>query len=124
MASFGNLGMSASDKSSALQLRQPSSISGALPAFGPTLPGTGFETLPPLAISTELFRFLKSLGLNSVGLALDCVPFHGGWDLVEWKPTMSISEQIELEFDRICAEIEEEEHVELGVRSCLKFVMK
>ena len=55
----------------------------------PALPGTGFETLPPLAISTGLFKFLKCLGLNSVGLGLDCVPFHAGWELVVWEPCLS-----------------------------------
>ena len=33
---------------------------------------------------------------------------------------MSVSEQIELEFDRICAEIEEEERVELGCSELLE----
>jgi len=109
MAFLSNLGMLASGKSSALQLRRSSSISGALPAFGPTLPGTGIETLPPLTISTGLFRFLKSLGLKSIGLGLVDVPFHGGWKLVEWRPSMSVSEWIEVEFDRICEEIDDEE---------------
>jgi len=84
MVSFGNSrstsGMVALTRSPA---RQASAISGAIPAFGPALPGTGFETLPPLAISTNLFKFLKGMGLDSVGLGLDCVPFHSGWELVK-----------------------------------------
>ena len=78
-----NSGMSASGEVSALQVRRSSALPSVRPAFGPALPGTGFETLPPLAISTGLFKFLKCLGLNLVGLGLDCVPFHAGWELVE-----------------------------------------
>jgi len=77
-----NSGMSASSEGLALQVRWSSALPDALPAFGPAPPGTGFEAFPPLAISTSLFKFLKSLGLNSVGLGLDCVPFHVGWELV------------------------------------------
>ena len=115
MASFSNPSMSASGEDSALQTRRSSALFGALPAFGPALPGTRFETLPPLAISTGLFKFLRCLGLSSVGLSLDLVPFHEGWELVEWKPTLTLSEVIEMEFDQICAEIEEEERVKLGI---------
>ena len=110
MASFGKLGMTASSKGLALR---SSANSSAQPAYGPQLPGTGFEFLPPLTISTGLFRFLRCLGLRSVGLSLDCVPFHGGWELVEWRPAMTISDHIGMEFDLLCAEIEEEERVEL-----------
>jgi len=49
--------------------------------------------------------------MKSVGLGLDCVPFHGGWELVEWKPTLTLSEVIEMEFEQICEEIEEEERI-------------
>ena len=119
MASFGNLGMSASSKVSALR---SSANSGARLAYGPQLPGTGFEFRPPLTISTELFHFLKCLGLNSVGLSLVCVPFRGGWELVEWKPSMTVAEQIKMEFDLLCAEIENEEGVELGYLEILEIV--
>ena len=81
--------MATSDKSSALQARWDSVIFGEILVFGPALPGTGFETLPPLAISTNMLKLLKSLGLASVGLGLDCVPFHSGWELVEWRPNLS-----------------------------------
>ena len=37
------------------------------------------------------------------------MPFHAGWELVEWRPTMSVSEWLETEFDRICEENKEEE---------------
>jgi len=93
----------------ALQVWWSSALTGSLPAFGPALPGTGFETLPPLAISTGLFKFLRCLGLSSVGLGLECVPFHAGWVLVEWRPSMSVSDWVEAEFERICVEIEEED---------------
>ena len=39
--------------------------------------------------------------------------FHGGWELVEWKFAMTISDQIGMEFDLLCAEIEEEERSRL-----------
>ena len=99
--------------SSALQIRQASAISNTIPAFGPELPGTGFETLPPLAIVSNLFKFLKYLGLESVGLSLNCVPFHEGWDLVVWKPCLSMSKWIDFEFERICDEIEAEDSIEV-----------
>ena len=41
------------------------------------------------------------------------MPFHVGWELVEWRPTISVSEWLETEFDRICDEIEEEDSVEV-----------
>jgi len=49
--------------------------------------------------------------MKSVGLGLECVPFHGGWKSVEWKLAFTLSELIEMEFDQICVEIEEEESV-------------
>jgi len=54
---FNKSSESASGEGSALQVRRSSALPGALPAFGPALPGTRFETLPPLAISTGLFKF-------------------------------------------------------------------
>ena len=97
--------MSGSGEGTTLSVRRSPALTGTLPAFGPALPGTGFETLPPLAISTGLFKFLRCLGLESVGLGLDSVPFHAGWLLVEWRPSMSAFDIIEAEFERICVEI-------------------
>ena len=51
--------------------------------------------------------------LKSVGLGLDCVPFHAGWELVVWKPCLSMSEWIDFEFERICDEIEAEDSIEV-----------
>ena len=45
-----------------------------------------FENLPPLAITSIPFQFLKSLDLSLVGLGLDAVPSCFGWELVVWKP--------------------------------------
>ena len=94
--------VSTSGEGSVLQVQKSPARPNASPAFGPELPGTGFESLPPLEISTELFRFLRCLGLKSVGLSLDCVPFHGGWELVEWKPAMTVSDQIEMKLPSLC----------------------
>jgi len=63
---------------SALEVRRSSAATSAIPAFGPVLPGTGFETLPPLAVLFKPFQFLKSLCLKSVGLGLDSIPFSYG----------------------------------------------
>ena len=109
MAFSGNHGVTPSGESQALQLRLSPTTTGARPAFILAIPGTGFETLPPLAIPTGVFRFLKSLELKSVGLGLTDVPFHGGWKLVEWRPTLVEPEWIRVEIDRICGEIEVEE---------------
>jgi len=51
----------------------------------------GFEHLPPLAISANLFQFFKSLDLESVGLGLASVSFRFGWDLVVWNPKLNES---------------------------------
>jgi len=112
MAFFGksssDSGMAALTKSSALQARKGFESSDAILLLGLTLPGTGFETLPPLAILFKPFQFLKCLGLNSVGLGLDCIPFHYGWELVEWRPKLHAVEVLE-----ICDEVEEEEPLEV-----------
>jgi len=105
--------MAASGKSSALQARRSSAISGASPAFGPALPGTGFETLPPLAISLNWFKFLKSVGLRSVVLGLESIPFHSGWDLVVWKRSLSGLESEFSEILEICEEVELEDSIEV-----------
>ena len=75
--------------------------------------GTRFETLPPLAISFKPFQFLKSLGLNSIGLGFDCVPFHSGWELVEWRSKLHVLESNYAKILEICEEIEEEEPLEV-----------
>jgi len=61
---------------------------GEFPAPRALQSGTGFEILPPLAISSSVFQFLKGLNLNSVGLGLESVPFQFGWNLVEWNPNL------------------------------------
>jgi len=68
-----------------------------------------FENPPPLPIFTGIFRFLNFVGLSSVGLGVVNVPFHRGWVLIEWRPFLSVAGWIEVEFDRICEEIETEE---------------
>jgi len=105
--------MATSDKSSALQTRRDSAISGEISVFIPALPGTGFETLPPLAISINMLKFLKILGLALVSLGLDCVPFYFGWELVEWRPKLSELELHIIEVLEIYDEVEEEEQLEV-----------
>jgi len=104
--------MAATVQTSALQLRWATGSSGTILAFGPALPGTGFETLPPLSILFKPFQFLKFMCLKSVGLGLYSVPFHAGWELVVWKPYLSMSEWLEYEFEKICHEIEAEDSIE------------
>jgi len=64
---------------------------------------------------------LKSLGLDSVGLGLDCVPFHADWELVVWRPNLVVSELHASEIVEICEEIEVEDSIEvfafLGLKS-------
>ena len=109
MASFGFSGMAFSGNTSTIRARQESSFFDSRLTFGPALPGTGFENPPPLPIISGLFKFLKSVDLSTVGLGVVDVPFHEGWMLVEWRPFLSVAEWIEVEFDRICEEIETEE---------------
>ena len=45
-------------------------------------------SLPPLAILFKPFQFLTSVCLKSVGLGLDSVPFHSGWELGVWEPNL------------------------------------
>ena len=105
--------MSALNRTEALQTRRVSAISCGLPVLSTAVSGTGFETLPPLAISFKPFQFLKSLELNTVGLGFDCVPFHSGWELVEWRPKLHVLESNYAKILEICEEIEEEEHLEV-----------
>jgi len=111
--SSANSGTAAAGQTSALQVRRDTALSSAPPAFGPALPGTRFETLPPLAILFKPFQFLKAVCLNSVGLGFDNVPFHAGWELVEWKSTMVVSELHVSELVEICEEVEIEDSIEV-----------
>jgi len=105
--------MASLDKSKALPAQRLSAISSELPVLSTALPGTGFENPPPLAISSNLLQVLKSLDLKSVGLRLDCVPFHSRWELVEWVPTLVELGENYVEILSICEEIEEEEQLEV-----------
>jgi len=108
-----NSGMSATSEASTLQIRQTSTLPGAPLTFGPTLQGTGFETLPPLVISANLFKFLISLGLKSIGLGLDCILFHEGWELTVWEPCLFDVELHASELLEICEEVEIEDPIEV-----------
>ena len=81
---------------------------------------TGFETLPPLATSSNLLRFLKCLDLKSVDLGLENVPFHFGWDIVVWNPKLSVKPVYLgvnlVEIVKICDEVEEEQPEVFGPR--------
>jgi len=112
-SSSSNSSTATSGKTSTLQVRRAFAIFGDTPAFGPVLPGIGFKTLPPLAISSNLFDFLKSLGLELVGLGLNCVPFHSGWELVVWEPRLSMVEMHASEIVGICEEVEVEDSIEV-----------
>ena len=51
--------------------------------------------------------------MKSVGLGLESVPFHFGWDIVEWNPQLS-EKPVDLGVNRveileICDEFEEKE---------------
>jgi len=76
----------------------------------------GFKNLPPLAISSTPFQFLKSLDLGSVGLGLDAVPPCFGWELVVWKP---LNEQFREKLERKMVEVFGEVHevVEIGEKT-------
>ena len=105
--------MATLDKSKALPARWVSENSGKLPVLGAALPGTGFKILPPLAISFKPFQFLKSLSLKSVRLGFNCVPFHSGWEFVEWKPKLPNLELPMSEVSKICDVVEVDGSVEL-----------
>jgi len=105
--------MTASCKPSALQAGRGSAISDTSLVFGPALPGTGFETLPPLTIPSNLLKFLKSVGLNSIGLGVESVPFHSGWELVVREPSLSGLESGFSEILEICEEVEIEDPIEV-----------
>jgi len=106
-------GMAALDKFKALQVRRASAIPDKLPVSSTALPGTGFKNPPPLALLFKPFQFLKCLDLSPVGLGLDCVPFHSGWELVEWRPKLHVLEFDYFEILEICEKIEQEEHLEV-----------
>jgi len=69
--------------------------------------GMGFENLPPLAITSIPFKFLKILDLRSEGLGLDAAPSCFGWELVVWKP---LEEQFRAELEGKPAEVFGEVH--------------
>ena len=116
MASSGNTssnsGSSAQRKVRARQAHLPRVRFGEFPAPQALSSGTGFETLPSLAISTNLLKFLKSMNLKSVGLGLENVPLHFGWNIVEWNPKLS-QKPVDLwenlvKIVEICDDVEEE----------------
>ena len=86
MASTGtkssNFGSTAQRTMQARQSLLPTVLSGEITTNRAQQSGIGFENLPPLAISSIPFQFLKSLDLSSVGLGLDAVPSYFGWELV------------------------------------------
>jgi len=106
-------GMVALDKFKALPARRVSIIFGKRPVLSAVLPGTGFKNPPPLAILFKPFQFLKSLSLKSVGLGFDCVPFHSGWELVEWKPKLPNLKVYVVEVLEICDFVEEIESIKV-----------
>jgi len=67
----------------ARRLLLPAVLPGATMANRSQNSGKGFESLPPLPITSVPFRFLKSLDLNSLGMGLNAVPSSFGWELVE-----------------------------------------
>jgi len=111
--SSSSSGMATLDKSKALPARWVSENSGKLPVLGAALPGTGFKILPPLAIPFKPFHFLKCLSLNSVGLGLESVPFHSGWELVVWKSKLSVLELHAVEILEIYEDVEVDDSVEV-----------
>jgi len=97
--------------------------SGGIPALRASQSGTGFENPPPLAILTNFLKFLKCIDLKSVGLGLEGVPFHCGWDIVEWKSKLVDLGVSSVEILEICDEVEEKEprvfgpQIELGLEN-------
>ena len=93
MASSGksssDFGLSTQRRTQARQSLLPTALFDELPALWAPQTGIGFEISPPLAISSSIFQFLKGLNLKSVGLGLESVPFHFGWDIVEWNPKLN-----------------------------------
>jgi len=106
-------GMSALNRTEELPKRHRIAISGGILVHGTALPGIGFENLPPLPVSSNLLQFLKYMDLKSVGLGLDCVPFHSEWELVEWVPKSVELGENYVEILKFCDVVEEEEHLEV-----------
>jgi len=117
MAFSGKIGfvssVSAHSRTEELSKRCRTVIFSGILVHNAALPGTGLENPPPLAISPNLLQFLKYMDLKSVGLGLDCVPFHFGWKLVEWRSKLSVLESNYSENLEICDETKEEEHLEV-----------
>ena len=112
MASIGksgsNSGSIAQRRALARRSLLPVALFGEFSAVRAPKLGMGFENSPPLAISSNLFQFLKSLDLKSVGIGLASVPFHFGWDLVVWNPKFDKSPvDLGVTFDEL-VEISEE----------------
>ena len=111
--SSSNSDSSEQKRTRARQSLLPIAISGEFSVLRAPQSGTGFETSPPLAISSSVFQFLKGLNLKSVGLGLESVSFQFGWDLVEWNPKLDeklVDLGVKLdEFMEICDEVEEEQ---------------
>jgi len=101
--------MSAKGETRELQTCRSTAPTGEIPALRAAQSGTGFENPPPLAISSNLLKFLKCMNLKSVGLGLGCVPFHSEWELVEWVPKSVDLGENYVEILEICDEFEEEE---------------
>ena len=124
MASTGksssNSGSSTQRRTQARRSLLPIALSGEFPACRAPQSGTGFETSPPLAISSSVFQFLKGLNLKLVGPGLESVPFQFGWDLVEWNLKLdenSVELGVKLdEFVKICDEVEEEQPEVVGLK--------
>jgi len=53
--------------------------------------------------------------LDSVGLGLECVPSHSGWELVVWEPRLPGVKLHASEIGEICEEIEVEDSIEACV---------
>ena len=109
-----NSGVSTQSGTRELQMLRSTTHSGEFQAQRAPQLGTGFETLPTLAILFKPFQFLKSLGLNSVGLGLACMSFHSVWELVECRPKLTDLGVCTIEILEIYDEIEEEEPKVLG----------
>ena len=51
--------------------------------------------------------------MDPVGLGLNSVSFHSGWELVVWEPSVSVVEVFASEIVEICEEVEVEDSIEV-----------